>query len=140
MMDYREFNKSLIKEYRENGGKLSGQMANSLLVLLTTTGRRSGEPHTVPLGFALDGGTDRIAVFASNIASPKHPAWYQNLVANPEVTVELRSEKFAARASTAEGAEGDRLYDLIVTKMPPLADHQAKTERRIPVVLLERRR
>ena len=138
-MDMKAFNKGLIAEFRANHGKLSGQFENSTLVLLTTTGAKSGQPHTVPLGWVADGSEDRIVLFASNIGAPKHPAWYVNLMAHPEVTIELRGEKFPATASSVpEGPEYDRLYQLFTSQMPGTDAHQGKTERRIPMVIVER--
>jgi deazaflavin-dependent oxidoreductase (nitroreductase family) len=138
-MDMKAFNKGLIAEYRANSGKLSGQFENSTLVLLTTTGAKSGRPHTVPLGWVADGSEDRIVLFASNIGAPDHPAWYVNLLAHPEVTIELRDEQFAATASAfREGPEYDRLYQLFTSQMPGTETHQAKTVRKIPMVVVER--
>src|SRR5437870_1484491 len=118
-MDMKAFNKELIAEFRANNGKLSGQFENSTLVLLTTTGAKSGRQHTVPLGWVADGSEDRIVLFASNIGAPTHPAWYVNLVADPNVTIELRGDKFAATASSlTEGSEYDRLYELLTSQMP----------------------
>jgi len=140
-MDIKAFNEGLIAEFRANNGKLSGQFENSTLVLLTTTGAKSGRPHTVPLAWVADGSEDRIVLFASNIGAPKHPAWHVNLVANPEVTIELRGERFPATASSLrEGPEYDRLYRLFTSQMPGTETHQAKTERKIPVAIVERRR
>jgi deazaflavin-dependent oxidoreductase (nitroreductase family) len=138
-MDMKAFNRDLIAEFRANSGKLSGRFANSTLVLLTTTGAKTGRPHTVPLGWVADGSDDRIVLFASNIGAPKHPAWYVNLAADPDVTIELRAEKFAARATVLlEGTEYDRLYELFTSQMPGTETHQSKTERRIPIVVVER--
>ncbi|WP_246281589.1 nitroreductase family deazaflavin-dependent oxidoreductase [Fodinicola acaciae] len=138
-MDMKTFNRDLIAEFRANDGKLSGQFANSTLVLLTTTGAKSGRPHTVPLGWVADGSEDRIVLFASNIGAPKHPAWYLNLVANPDVTIELRGETFAGKASSlTDGGEYERLYELFTSQMPGTETHQSKTERKIPMVLVER--
>jgi deazaflavin-dependent oxidoreductase (nitroreductase family) len=138
-MDIKAFNERLIAEFRANDGKLSGQFENSTLVLLTTTGARSGRPHTVPLAWVADGSEDRIVLFASNIGAPRHPAWYLNLVAHPEVTVELRGDRFPATASSVlEGPEYDRLYRLFTSRMPGTETHQAKTDRKIPMTLVER--
>jgi len=130
--DMRAYNRALIEEFRANGGKLSGQRANSSLLLLTTTGAKSGQPRTVPLGYVRDG--DRLILLAANAGAPAHPNWYVNLCANPLVTVELGAERFQARASTAEDVERDRLAALILW----FAAQQEKTSRRIPVVILDR--
>jgi deazaflavin-dependent oxidoreductase (nitroreductase family) len=138
-MDMKAFNKGIIAEFRANKGRLGGQFENSTLVLLTTTGARSGRPHTVPLGWVADGSEDRIVLFASNIGAPHHPAWYVNLVAHPDVTIELRGEEFPASASSLlEGPEYDRLYQLFTSQMPGTGTHQGRTERKIPMVIVER--
>jgi deazaflavin-dependent oxidoreductase (nitroreductase family) len=131
-----EFNKAMIAEYRANGGKLSGQFANSKLLLLTTTGAKSGQPRTIPLGYGKDG--DYLIVIAANAGAPAHPDWYYNLLANPTVTIELGSERFQARAITAEGAERDRLLAKSVEILPYFAAQQEKTSRVIPFVIFER--
>ena len=134
--DMRGFNRALVEEYRANGGKLSGRMANSRLALLTTTGARSGQPHTTPLGYGLDG--DRLIVIASNNAAERHPAWYFNIRAHPEVTVELGSDRYAARATIYQGAARTALLPLVRERVPFFESQQAKTEREIPIVILER--
>jgi deazaflavin-dependent oxidoreductase (nitroreductase family) len=131
-----EFDRNLIAEYRATGGKVTGTFAGRPLLLLTTTGAKSGQPRTIPLVYTTDG--DRIVVIASNGGAHTHPAWYHNVLANTEVTVELGTEKFEARAGVPEGAERDRLFDAQAALMPGFAEYQANTERRIPVVVLER--
>ncbi len=128
----REFNQGVIVEYRANGGKLSGRLANSSLILLTTTGAKSGLERTVPLGYVRDG--ERLVTIAANAGAVAHPDWYHNLLAQPLVTVELGRERFQARASIAEGAERERLASLV----PYLPAQQQKTSREIPVVILTR--
>jgi deazaflavin-dependent oxidoreductase (nitroreductase family) len=105
-------------------------------LLLTTTGRKSGRLLTLPLIFRRSG-TDYVVV-ASKGGAPNHPAWYLNLQANPEVQVQVKAEKFAARAHTAEGAERAILWPLMVGVFSPYADYQTRTERQIPVVVLRR--
>ncbi len=136
MSERNDFNNKLIAEFRANGGKVGGQFAGFPLLLLTTTGRKSGESLTKPLVYTTDG--NRIVLIASFAGAPKHPAWYLNLSANPNVTVERGAEKFKARASTVAGAERDRLYKAQAEKMPIFNDYQKKTTREIPVVVLER--
>jgi deazaflavin-dependent oxidoreductase (nitroreductase family) len=136
MDNIQEINRALIAEHRANGGQLSGRFANSSILLLTTTGARSGREWTVPLGYGRDG--DRLIVVAANAGAPKHPDWYFNLVANPTVTIELGGERFQARASTAEGAERERLVAHQSEIVPWLPAQQAKTSRQIPIVVLER--
>jgi deazaflavin-dependent oxidoreductase (nitroreductase family) len=127
---WRDRNDVVIPEFRARGG----QRPNTLI--LTTKGAKTGREHTTPLVFLKDG--DRYAVFASKGGSRRHPAWYHNLVANPDVKVEAEGERFEAKAIVAEPAERDRLYAIQSERMPNFAEYQAKTERRIPVIILER--
>jgi deazaflavin-dependent oxidoreductase (nitroreductase family) len=108
------------------------------LLLLTTIGSRTGLPRVTPLYYTRDG--DRIVVIASKGGSPRHPAWYTNLLANPEVTVELGPERFPARATKAQEPEATRLYDAQVAVMPFFEGFRSKARgrRSIPVVLLDR--
>ncbi len=135
-MDMHEYNRALIAEFRANGGVLSGQLAKSHILLLTTTGAKSGMERVTPLGYGRDG--KRIIVIAANAGAPAHPDWYRNLVAHPEVTVELGSERFAARARTAEGAERADLIARQAEIVPYLPAQQEKTTREIPLVVIER--
>ena len=128
----KAFNRAVIAEHRANGGKLSGPMAGRTVLLLTTTGARSGEPRTTVLGYGGSGG--RYVVIASNNGAPSHPAWYLNLLANPIATVEVGPEKFQARASTAPPEEREELAKLV----PYLESQQKLTDRHIPLVVLER--
>jgi deazaflavin-dependent oxidoreductase (nitroreductase family) len=132
----KSFNEGVIEEFRANDGKVTGPFAGAPLLLLTTTGAKSGERRTTPIVHTTDG--DRYVVIASYGGAPKHPAWYHNLVAHPEVTVELPGETFSARARTAEGEERDRLFAAQAALMPTFNDYQAKTDRQLPVVVLER--
>ena len=136
MDDLNDFNQKLIAEYRANGGKVNGRFAGAPLLLLTTTGARSGQPRTAPLAYTTDG--DRLVVIASKGGAPTNPDWFHNLLANPEVTVELGAERFPARAVVPDGEERDRLFDQMAGQMPGFADYQRRTTRRIPVVVLER--
>lgn len=128
----REFNRGVIEEFRANGGRLTGRLANSSLILLTTMGAKSGLERTIPLGFVRDG--ERLVTIAANAGAEAHPDWYRNLLAHPLVTVELGSERFQARASIAEGAERERLAGMV----PYLPAQQEKTSRQIPIVILTR--
>ena len=130
------FNQALIDEYRANGGQVTGAFANRPLLLLTTTGARSGQPRTSPLVYTTDG--DRLVIVASKGGAPTNPDWYHNLVRHPDVTVELGRERFRARATIAQGAERDRLFNQHAAQMPAFAEYQTRTARRIPVVVLER--
>ena len=129
----KQFNHGLIAEFRANGGTVSGWPP---LLLLTTIGAKSGQPHTTPLLYSTDG--DRIIVIAAHSGAPKHPAWYHNLVANPEVTVELGRERFRMRAVVAAGKERERLFNQHAEKAPWTVEFQAKTTRELPAVVLER--
>lgn len=127
-------NRQVIAEFRANGGKVGDN--GNYLMLLTTTGAKSGQQRVNPLCYSTDG--DRIVIIASKGAAPTNPDWYYNLLAHPEVTVEVGTERYQARAIIAEGAERQRLYDQQAALMPFFADYQKKTERQIPVVILER--
>lgn len=123
-------NRTLVERYRANGGDLGGGFGGAgRMLLLTTTGARSGRPQTAPMMYVRDG--DRLVVFASNAGAPKHPAWYHNLVANPEATVEVGSDRFQARATITAGDERKRLWKLF-----PFPEHEEKAGRQIPVVTL----
>ncbi|GAA4254212.1 nitroreductase family deazaflavin-dependent oxidoreductase [Dactylosporangium darangshiense] len=131
--DLKEANRKLIAEFRDAGRRLSGRP----LLLLTTKGRRSGEPYTTPMMYVrLD---DRLLVIASAAGAPKHPDWYRNLEAEPAVTVEVDGEEYAAAASPTTGADRDALFGRIVEQYAFFAEHQAGIERTIPVVELLRR-
>ena len=134
--DYNEFNRQLIEEYRANGGKVTGMFAGAPLLLLTTTGARSGQPRVAPLVYTTDNG--HWVVIASKGGAPTHPDWYYNLRANPEVTVEVGVESFPARATITTGAERQRLFDQMAARMPNFAEYQRNTVRQLPVIVLER--
>ena len=133
MIDY---NNKVIKEFRENGGEVTGRFAGAPLLLLTTTGAKSGEKRTTPLAFSSDG--DDIIIIASYAGNPKHPAWFLNMRANPEVTIELPNETFITNAVIPEGDERQRLFDQQAAKMPAFKEYQAKTSRQIPVIVISR--
>jgi deazaflavin-dependent oxidoreductase (nitroreductase family) len=137
MSDQHEYNRQLIEQFRANRGTSGGPLAGRPLLLLTTTGARSGQPRTAPMMYIREG--QRLLVIASNLGAPRHPDWYHNLVAQPNVTVEIGDETFDAAAVTIEGAERQRLWAWIVEQYPFFAEHQAKTTRQIPVVALSRR-
>jgi deazaflavin-dependent oxidoreductase (nitroreductase family) len=133
-MDIQEINRQVIEQFRA-GGEITG-MHRDRLVLLTTTGSKSGRRRTTPMMFDRDG--DRVLVMASNAGATKAPDWYHNLVADPNVTVEIGEETYEAVAVVAEGAERARLWSMITDHYPFFLDHQAKAGREIPVVVLER--
>ena len=122
--------------YRASGGKRGARMMGHDIVLLTTKGRKTGAERTVPVVSFVDG-TDRI-VIASKGGAPKHPAWFLNLEANPDVTVQLGPETYRAKAVIPDPAERDRLYQKAVSEMPQFGNYEKKTDRRIPVVRLVR--
>jgi deazaflavin-dependent oxidoreductase (nitroreductase family) len=131
-----EFNSKVIDEFRANGGKVGGPFQGASLLLLTTTGAKSGQPRTSPLVYTTDG--ERIVIIASMAGAPTNPAWYHNLAANRHATVELGTETIAVHATDAEGAERHRLYDAQAEIMPAFKEYATKTTRVIPVVLLDR--
>ncbi|MFF2998573.1 nitroreductase/quinone reductase family protein [Streptomyces sp. NPDC057950] len=130
------FNQQVIDEFRARAGKVGGPFEGARLLLLTTTGVRTGTPHTTPLGYYPDGG-GRVLVIASAGGAPRHPDWFRNLVAEPRVRVESGVFTYDARAVVLEGAERDRLFTRAVEADPGWARYQAKTDRVIPVVALQ---
>ncbi len=136
MTDYSDYNNQLIEEFRADRSKFEGPGSRPLL-LLTTTGAKSGKRYTTPMMYIPDG--DRLLVIASNIGASKHTDWYHNLVAHPEVTVEVGTRTYDATAIVTQGAERQQLWTRIIEQYPFFADHQAKTTRQIPVIALIRR-
>lgn len=131
----RAFNDAFIAEFRRNGGKMPGELGEVDLLLLTATGAKSGEPRTVPLGYhRIDG---RLCIVASMGGADKNPPWFHNVVANPEVTVELGTEVFRATAVVTEGEDRDHLYDDVIARMAVFGEYQERTERTIPVIELK---
>jgi deazaflavin-dependent oxidoreductase (nitroreductase family) len=131
-----EFNQSIIKEFRDNQGRVGGPLEGMPVLLLTMTGAKTGRTLIRPLCYSRDG--DRLAIAASYGGAPQNPPWYYNLVANPVVTVEVGTAKFRARATQAHGSERARIFDLLAKDMPLFADYQKKTNREIPVLTLMR--
>jgi deazaflavin-dependent oxidoreductase (nitroreductase family) len=131
-----DFNAAIIDEFRANGGKVGGQFEGAPMVLLHTIGARSGEERVNPLVYQPAG--DDLAIFASKGGAPTHPDWYHNLLAHPDVTVELGPDTVPVRARLAEGAERDRIWSRQKEIMPGFAGYEANTSRVIPVVILER--
>ncbi len=126
-----------VRVYRETGGARGYRWRGAKVLLLTTTGRKSGKPRTTPLIHAVDG--DRWVVVASKAGAPEHPDWYLNLRADPEVTIEVEADEIAAVATTAEGDERARLWAAMLEQWPAYDEYQSKTDREIPVVVLTRR-
>lgn len=134
--EFQNWNRGVIAEFRANGGKVGGDMDGWPLLILTTTGVKSGQPRESPLVYTTDG--ENLVVIASKGGAPAHPDWFRNVVANPEVTVEVGTDKYQAQAVVPEGAERDRLFDAQAAIMPNFREYQNKTSRTIPVVVLER--
>ncbi|GGV33494.1 cation-binding protein [Streptomyces longisporoflavus] len=130
------FNQSVIDEFRANGGKVGGPFEGGNLLLLTTTGAKSGTSRTSPLGYVRHG--DSLLLVGSNLGGPRHPDWYHNLLAHPVVTVEIGSRQFEALAVPAEGARRDELFAHIVREEPGYGEYQDRTTRLLPVIVLER--
>jgi deazaflavin-dependent oxidoreductase (nitroreductase family) len=135
MSDREDWNSNIIQEFRTNEGKVGGPFDGAPLLLLHTTGARSGEERVNPMMYLADG--DRMVVFASKGGAPTNPDWYHNLVANPEVEIEVGTERRKVRARVAEGEERDRLYAEQSRRYPQFAKYQEGTDRTIPVVVLE---
>ena len=132
-----DYNRQIIEEFRSNEGKVGGPLEGVPLLLLITTGAKSGEQRINPLAYHTDG--ERLVVIATKNGAPTNPDWYHNLVAHPDVSVEVGTESFEARATVVEGAKRDELYAKRVAVMPGFAEYQAMTTRTIPVVVLTRK-
>jgi deazaflavin-dependent oxidoreductase (nitroreductase family) len=131
-----DFNANLIAEFRANGGKVTGQFANASLLLLTTTGSKSGLPRTVPLVYFRD--NDRLVIIGSKRGAPTNPDWYHNILANPVVKVEVGTESFEAKAVVIEGEERELIFAEVIKQLPGFGEYQQKTTRKLPVIILER--
>jgi deazaflavin-dependent oxidoreductase (nitroreductase family) len=132
-----DFNKAIIDEFRANDGKVGGYFAGANMLLLHTVGAKSGQARTNPMVYVTDG--DRLVVIASKGGADSNPDWYYNLLANPNVRVELGTEQFQARATAiTEEPERSRLYAKMVEHRPAFAEYEQKTSRKIPAIILER--
>ncbi len=131
-----DWNDQVITEFRANEGKVGGPFKGAPMLLLTTTGAKSGQQRTSPLMYLPDG--ERMLIFASKGGAPTNPDWYHNLLAHPQATVEVGTETFNVKATAVTGEERDRLYATQAKNFSGFADYQAKTTRKIPVVALER--
>jgi proline iminopeptidase len=131
------FGEEHVRRYRETDGE-EGHIwrEGSTILLLTTTGRKSGNKTTTPLIYGLDG--DDPVIVASKGGAPQHPGWYKNLVANPAAEVQILGDTFPVRARDAEGEERERLWKLMNGIWKHYDEYQTKTDRQIPVVVLER--
>lgn len=137
MSAFNEFNTRIMEEFHANGGKVGGRFAGTDILILTTTGRKSGQMRWHPLAYSRDG--ERYIIAASKGGAPTSPDWYFNLMANPSTVIEVGAEVIPVVATVAEGAERDRLYAQHAAKMPGFKDYEKNTTRTIPVVVLTRR-
>ena len=136
MSDVNERNKLIIQEFRANGGKVGGFFEGKSLLLLHTKGAKSGQERINPVACITDG--DRWVVIASKGGAPTNPDWYYNLLANPELTIEVGTETHQVHAQVVSEPERTRLYTRMTEMMPGFGDYQKKTTRVIPVVVLTR--
>lgn len=135
MSDVNDWNRKVIEEFRSNAGQVGGNFAGAPLLLLHTVGARSGQERVNPMMYQDLGGA--VAVFASKAGAPTNPDWFHNLRANPKVTAEIGSETREFRARTAVGDERERIWRKQKQDYPGFADYEAKTDRAIPVVILD---
>ena len=135
MAEVNDWNKQIIAEFRSNGGKVGGQFEGAPLLLLHTTGAKSGQARVNPMMYLADG--DNYAVFASKAGAPTSPDWYHNLVANPRGSIEVGDKTVNVVAKVAEGETRERLWSQQKQLYPGFAEYEAKTTRQIPVVILE---
>ncbi len=135
MPDSKDRNARIIEEFRANEGKVGGYFAGRPMLLLHTKGRKTGLPRTNPVVYLPDG--DRFVIIASKGGAPKDPQWCRNLVADPNVEIEVGTRTIPVKAVVITGPERDELYARQAEKMPAFADYERKTERTIPVIALE---
>jgi len=136
LKEMSDWNRRIIEEFRSNGGKVGGQFEGAPLLLLTTTGAKSGITRTTPVMYLPDG--ERMLIFASKAGAPTNPGWYYNLIANPKATVEVGTKTFEVTATEVTGEERDQLYARQASLYPGFAEYEAKTSRKIPVIALQR--
>lgn len=133
-----DYNTALIEDLRANGGHAThGNFVGRQVLILTTTGAKTGQRRETPLAYTRDG--DRLVIVASKGGAPTHPAWYHNIVADPAVRVEVNGERFDATAMIPEGTERRRLYDQHAALHPSFIDYETRTDRVIPVIVLQRK-
>lgn len=130
-----DWNTQIIEEFRANAGKVGGQFEGAPLLLLHSTGAKSGQARVNPMMYLADG--DNLVVFASKAGAPTSPDWYHNLVANPRASIEVDDRTVNVLAHVAEGETRERLWTLQKELYPGFAEYEAKTTRQIPVVVLE---
>jgi deazaflavin-dependent oxidoreductase (nitroreductase family) len=132
----RAFHARRVAEFRANGGKLGAPFADVPLLVLTTTGARSGEARSTPVTYSTDG--ERLIIVAANGGAPANPDWYHNLIAHPQVTVEVGTATFQARAAVAAEPERTRLFNQHAARRPNFVEFQRQAVRQLPVIVLER--
>lgn len=135
--DDQLFGQEHVRVYRETNGERGYHWRGTTILLLTTKGRKSGQEHTTPLIHRTDG--DRWVIVASKGGAPDDPGWYKNIEADPDVTIEVPGETIPVRARVAEGEERQRLWSLMTEVWPAYDEYQGRTDRQIPIVILERR-
>jgi len=135
--DVNDMNSRIIAEFRENAGKVGGPFEGRHMLLLHTTGAKSSAERINPLVFQPRG--DNFAIFASKGGAPTNPDWYYNVVANPQLTIEVGTDTIDVTARVAEGSERNEIWEAQKRDVPAFADYETKTTRQIPVVVLERR-
>jgi deazaflavin-dependent oxidoreductase (nitroreductase family) len=133
-----DFNDKVIEEFRANEGKVGGPFEGAPVLLLTSTGAKSGQRRTTPVVYQRDG--ERMVIFASKAGAPENPAWYHNLCANPTATVEVGGDTLEVEAIVTAGDERERLFRRQTELMPQFAEYEQKTTRQIPVVALQPKR
>ncbi|MFL5660826.1 MAG: nitroreductase family deazaflavin-dependent oxidoreductase [Ktedonobacteraceae bacterium] len=136
MSSPNDWNKQIIEEFHANGGKVGGQFAGANLLLLHTRGAKSNQPRINPLAYFKNG--DNFVIIASKGGAPSNPDWYYNILAHPEVTLEMGTERFNAHATVPERQERDRIFANVAKQAPGFGEYQQKTPRIIPVVVLKR--
>jgi deazaflavin-dependent oxidoreductase (nitroreductase family) len=136
-MNMNEFNKGIIDEFRKNKGKVGGPFEGAHMLLLTTQGAKTGKARVNPLAYLPDG--KRYVIIASFAGAPNNPPWYHNLVAHPDVSIEVGTEKVDVHATVLGEPERTTLYKKMAAAMPAFAEYEKKTTRKIPVIALTRR-
>jgi deazaflavin-dependent oxidoreductase (nitroreductase family) len=136
MTERQKFNEKVIAEFRANGGKVGKPFEGMPMILVTMKGAKSGKEYTMPLVYSKDG--DRYVIIASMAGAPNNPDWYHNIKAHPDVTLEIGTVRFGAKAIITSGEERERLFNAQAAIMPIFNDYRKKTTREIPVIALER--
>ncbi|GAC1565556.1 MAG: nitroreductase family deazaflavin-dependent oxidoreductase [Ktedonobacteraceae bacterium] len=136
MSNPNDWNQQIIEEFRATGGKVGGQFADASLLLLHTLGAKSNQPRINPLVYFKDG--DNYVIIASKGGAPTNPDWYYNVIAHPDVTLEIGTEHFKAHAMVPERLERDRIFSDVARQAPGFGEYQKNSPRIIPVVVLER--